>query len=101
MTERKPITADLRRWWDLHCRTLATPELDEGLGALCGAIDAVHANLEGECESLRRELDRVLGEQEEPRAIAEATIAITPTLDWTGVARELRALADTLAGDAR
>jgi hypothetical protein len=23
----------------------------------------------------------------------------TPTLDWTGVARELRAIADTLAGD--
>jgi len=62
MTERKPITADLRRWWELHCRTLATPELDEGLDALCGAIDAVHANLEGESESLRRELDRALGE---------------------------------------
>lgn len=62
MTERKPITADLRRWWELHCRALATPELDEGLDALCGAVDAVHANLEGENESLRRELDRALGE---------------------------------------
>lgn len=58
----KPITADLRRWWELHCRALATPELDEGLDALCGAVDAVHANLEGESESLRRELDRALGE---------------------------------------
>lgn len=62
MTERKPITADLRRWWELHCRALATPELDEGLDALCSAVDAVHANLEGENESLRRELDRALGE---------------------------------------
>lgn len=32
---------------------------------LCDAIDAVHANLEAENESLRRELDRVLGEQED------------------------------------
>jgi hypothetical protein len=32
---------------------------------LCDAIDAVHANLERENESLRRELDRVLGEQED------------------------------------
>jgi hypothetical protein len=31
--------------------------------ALCDAIDAVHANLERENESLRRELDRVLGEE--------------------------------------
>lgn len=50
MTERKPITADLRRWWELHCRTLATPELDEGLDALCDAVDAVHARLEREAE---------------------------------------------------
>lgn len=31
----------------------------------CDAIDAVHANLEAENESLRRELDRVLGERED------------------------------------
>lgn len=31
----------------------------------CDAIDAVHANLERENESLRRELDRVLGEQDD------------------------------------
>jgi hypothetical protein len=30
---------------------------------LCDAIDAVHASLEAENESLRRELDRVLGEE--------------------------------------
>ena len=31
--------------------------------ALCDAIDAINANLERENESLRRELDRVLGEE--------------------------------------
>jgi hypothetical protein len=36
----------------------------------CDAIDAVHANLERENESLRRELDRVLGEMEEHHAWA-------------------------------
>lgn len=34
------------------------------LDRLCDAIDAVHANLERENESLRRELDRVLGESD-------------------------------------
>ena len=67
---------------------------------LCDAIDAVHANLERENESLRRELDRVLGEQDEDTTIGSVTVTVTPTLDWTGVARELRAIADTLAGDA-
>ena len=67
---------------------------------LCDAIDAVHANLERENESLRRELDRVLGEQDEDTTIGGVTVTVTPALDWTGVARELRAIADTLAGDA-
>lgn len=38
---------------------------ETALANLCDAIDAVHANLEAENESLRRELDRVLGEQED------------------------------------
>ena len=38
---------------------------ETALADLCDAIDAVHANLERENESLRRELDRVLGEQED------------------------------------
>lgn len=40
----------------------------------CDAIDAVHANLERENESLRRELDRVLGEQEDERHTAGESI---------------------------
>lgn len=90
MTERKPITADLRRWWELHCRALATPELDEGLDALCGAVDAVHANLEGENESLRRELDRALGEWdywesthvELPKDADGAPVRVGDVMEW-------------------
>lgn len=84
----------------------------------CDAIDAIHANLERENDRLKCELDRVLGElddvhktdgisdnsssfmHDEKRSIGSAVVTITPTLDWTGVARELRAIADTLAGDA-
>ena len=84
----------------------------------CDSIDSVHANLERENDRLKCELDRVLGEldgmhktdgisdntggfmHDEKHSIGSAVVTITPTLDWTGVARELRAIADTLAGDA-
>jgi len=86
---------------------------------LCDAIDAVHNGLERENDRLKCELDRVLGELDEmhktdglsdnsggfmhneKRSIGSAVVTITPTLDWMGVARELRAIADTLAGDAK
>ena len=85
----------------------------------CAAIDAVHKGLERENDRLKCELDRVLGElddvhktdgisdnssgfmHDEKRSIGSAVVTITPTLDWMGVARELRAIADTLAGDAK
>ena len=93
----EPITTGLRAL--LCARPLGDPCWDA-----MDAIDAVHAGLERENESLRRELDRVLGESDSQgdsmHEIGSATITITPTLDWTGVARELRAIADTLAGDA-
>lgn len=84
----------------------------------CDAIDAIHANLERENDRLKCELDRVLGElddmhktegisdnsgsfmQNEKRSIGSAVVTITPTLDWSVVARELRTIANTLAGDA-
>ena len=84
----------------------------------CDSIDSIHANLERENDRLKCELDRVLGEldemhktdeisdntggfmHDEKHSIGSAVVTITPTLDWTGVARELRAIADTLAGDA-
>lgn len=86
-------------------------------GELCDAIDAIHANLERENDRLKCELDRVLGEldemhktdgisdnsggfmHDEKRSIGSAVVTITPTLDWMGVARELRSIADTLVGD--
>lgn len=83
----------------------------------CAAIDSIHANLERENDRLKCELDRVLGELDdvhktegisdntggfmhnEKRSIGSAVVTITPTLDWMGVARELRSIADTLVGD--
>lgn len=84
---------------------------------LCDSIDSIHANLERENDRLKCELDRVLGEldevhktdgisdntsgfmHDEKRSIGSAVVTITPTLDWMGVARELRSIADTLVGD--
>ena len=117
MDGREPITAELRvmmdtlGWYDedgnIVFTTGSTPASETAclainsktFYALCDAIDAVHAGLERENESLRCEL-AVLDNRSESKYIGSATVTITPTLDWTGVARELRTIADTLAGDA-
>lgn len=56
-------------------------------------------DLERENVELRERL-AVLDNRSESVHIGEATVTITPTLDWTGVARELRTIANTLTGDA-
>ena len=115
MSDNTPITGELRElladisWTEIidHMRMNSGATVDGGwldswraaADRACDAIDAIHANLERENESLRRELDRMLGEQDEGPTIGTATVTITPTLDWTGVARELRAIADALAGE--
>ena len=63
------------------------------------AIDAIHAGLERENAALRErlaEMDNRGGSMH----IGEATVTVKPVLDWSGVAHELRAIADTLAGEA-
>jgi phosphate uptake regulator len=66
---------------------------------LCDAIDAVHAGLERENAELRERV-AVLDNESGNMHIGSALVTITPTLDRTGVARNLRSIADTLAGDA-
>ena len=62
MSER--ITHELRLFLADPYREWAPKEKkDQELKDALDAIDAVHANLERENESLRRELDRVLGEE--------------------------------------
>lgn len=73
-TELRGLLADIN-WTEIidHMRTSAGAVVvgdwldawHEAASNACDAIDAVHANLEAENESLRRELDRVLGEQED------------------------------------
>ena len=72
--------------------------------------EAIHRRNEGELKARwQKELDRlerenaelrerlaVLDNRSESMHIGSATVTITPTLDWTGVARELRSIADTL-----
>ena len=62
MTE--PITTELRGVMS-HTTMAGIPLVELGeyeFASRCDAIDAVHANLERENESLRRELDRTRGE---------------------------------------
>lgn len=104
MSDNTPITGELRSMMFNTESEQGTPMVELGkyrFTQLCDAIDAIHAQLERENAELKAELDRVRGKQEERRhSIGEVTVTITPTLDWSGVAQELRAIADTLAGDA-
>lgn len=55
MSDNKPITGDMRRWWELHVNQTVDADLREGFGNLCDAIDAIHANLERENDRLKQE----------------------------------------------
>lgn len=61
----KPITTDLRRWFDQHMRLMADEELREGFGNLCAAIDATVANLELENDALYAENDALRHERDD------------------------------------
>lgn len=97
MSEREPITAAIRK--SLDASWDPWPAARAGLLAKCDAIDAVHAGLERENAELRERVAE-LDNRSESMHIGSATVTITPTLDWSGVARELRSIAATLAGDA-
>lgn len=98
MSEHTPITGELREaveWEPTFCgpdrAMVPQPEFDR----ICDAIDAVHAGLERENAELRQRV-AILDNGRGNMHIGDATVTIKPTLDWTGVARELRAIADTL-----
>lgn len=112
----EPITTELRK---LMTHTVDGFDLNRPLvecdraefERLCDQIDAVHEGLERESDRLRIELARTIGELDEMHksddsmhsgsySIGSATIAITPTLDWSGVAAELRGIAVALDGGA-
>jgi hypothetical protein len=102
MSEHTPITGELREaveWEPTFCgpdrAMVPQPEFDR----ICDAIDAIHEGLERENAELRQRVAVLDKRSESMHEIGSATVTVTPTLDWTGVARELRAIADTLAGD--
>lgn len=104
---RLPITTELRA----AMRTTTDADTDSqrldcsdiAFSCLCDAIDTVHANLERENESLRRELDRVLGEREDSReqhVVGSAFVTITPQIDWMRMADELDVFTQLVRGFA-
>ena len=122
----EPITDELRRkmdtlgWYDEDGNIVYTTgdipvsEIacfvinSKTFGELCDAIDAIHANLERENESLRRELDRVLGESDDVpeskgHVISHVTVEVTPHIDWSRMADEVDEFVQIvrgMAGDA-
>ena len=101
MSDYKPITGELRKVMNhTEMRNVPLVELGEyEFARRCDEIDAVHAGLERENAELRERLAK-MDNRGGSMHIGEVTVTVTPTLDWSGVARELRAIADTLAGDA-
>ena len=114
--EHAPITGNLRQamvqcgWADGREVTITDlqPSIDAEpfltirggrFGELCDSIDAVHAGLERENAELRERMAK-MDNRGGSMHIGSATVTVTPTLDWSGVARELHAIADTLAGEA-
>ena len=96
MSDYKPITGELRKYatvsWD------PWPDARDRLYQMCDRIDAIHAGLERENAELRERMAK-MDNRGGSMHIGSATVTVTPTLDWSGVARELHAIADTLAGD--
>ena len=81
MSEYTSITTDMRML--MGCFTGFTEFEQDKFERLCDAIDAIHANLERENESLRRELDRVMGEQDEgPKDADGKPVRIGDVLEW-------------------
>lgn len=102
MSDYKPITGELRGMMFITESEQGTPMVELGwfrFKQLCDAIDAIHARLERENAELRERLAK-MDNRGGSMHIGEATVTVKPTLDWSGVAQELRAIADTLAGDA-
>lgn len=93
------ITDELRNWW-LHKFPVMDKELHHDFTVIADRIDAGHAELERENAELLARVAELDKRDDSMHEIGSATITITPTLDWTAVARELRSIADTLAGDA-
>ena len=97
MSDYKPITWELRKYatvsWD------PWPDARDRLYQMCDRIDAIHAGLERENAELRERMAK-MDNRGGSMHIGSATVTVTPTLDWSGVARELHAIADTLAGEA-
>lgn len=96
MSDYKPITGELRKYatvsWD------PWPDARDRLYQMCDRIDAIHAGLERENAELRERMAK-MDNRGGSMHIGSATVTVTPKLDWSGVARELRAIADTLAGE--
>ena len=98
MMDYEPITKELRDYASVAWEPWAAAR--ERLLQMCDNIDAIHRSLEQENERLRERLqesDNADGSMQ----IGEVTVTITPRIDWTAIADDLRDAAKALCERTR
>ena len=97
MSDYKPITGELRKYatvsWD------PWPDARDRLYQMCDRIDAIHAGLERENAELRERMAK-MDNRGGSMHIAEATVTITPRIDWMRMADELDVFTQLVRGFA-
>ena len=94
----EPITNTLRSY--LYDAMVEMPSCLKRAFSFCDNIDAVHRSLEQENERLRERL-KELDNADSSMQIGEVTVTITPRIDWTAVADDLRDAAKALCERTR
>lgn len=92
----EPITKGLREYIERHPTMMHAV----GLTDLLDNIDAIHRSLEQENERLRERLQE-LDNADSSMQIGEVTVTITPRIDWTAIADDLRDAAKALCERTR
>jgi len=93
----EPITKGVKEYLT---RLVMSDQTKGELRALCDGIDAIHYSLEKENERLRERL-KELDNADSSMQIGEVTVTITPRIDWTAVADDLRDAAKALCERTR
>lgn len=92
----EPITKVLREYIERHPTMMNAV----GLVDLLDNIDAIHRSLEAENKRLRERLQE-LDNSDSSMQIGEVTVTITPRIDWTAIADDLRDAAKALCERTR
>ena len=102
MGEYAGITQELREQM-AHTTMAGKPMVEMGravFDSYCDNIDAIHRSLEKKNECLHERLQE-LDNADSSMQIGEVTVTITPRIDWTAIADDLRDAAKALCERTR